>query len=148
MALRASGDWTASSRRLSSIRPSVLKLAVAVEDEDVRRGDDPERAGHGLCLAIGEVGIADLPVRGARLHVVQRFPDVAEREILQLQRGRLVRIDGDKRHAAIAIVGGELAEARFVELRGRTGVAGEDDREHLAAGIFAERVHLAVDAWQ
>jgi hypothetical protein len=87
-------------------------------------------------------------VCGAGLHVVQRFPDVAEREILQLQGGRPVRIDGDKRHAAIAIVGGELTEARFVQLRGRAGVAGEDDREHSAAGIFTERVHLAVDAWQ
>ena len=89
-----------------------------------------------------------LPVRGARLHVVQRLADVAEREILQLQRGRLVRIDGDECHAAIAIVVGELAEARFVELRCRTGIAGEDDRQHPAAGVFTERVHLAVDAGQ
>ncbi len=79
MAFRASGDLTASSRRLSSIRPWYLQRARLIEDEDVGRGNHAEASGDGLRLAVGEIGIADAPMRRPRLHVVQRLADVAER---------------------------------------------------------------------
>ncbi len=84
--------------------PLVPQLAFPVEDEEMRCRRRPVRPGNALRFAIIQIRKMEVPVRRARFHLLERITDVRVTQFVQPYRVGIVRLNGHKRHAFIAIV--------------------------------------------
>ena len=123
----------------------ILEFELAVEDENVRSGDGTVGVRRALGRAVVEIGEVEMAVGGADLHFVEGVADVGVAHFVEADGEGIVGLDGDEGDALILIIGGELFDAAFVELRGGAMVAGEDDGEEFGGAEIGERIGFAID---
>jgi len=122
----------------------VAELALAVEDEHVRRRGRAVLARDLLRVAVVEEREVELPEGRTDLHVVERVADVRVAHLVEAQCLDAVRLDHDEGHALRRVVVDDLTDALLVDLRGRTMHRREDHDEGLRRREAGERVGLAV----
>jgi len=123
----------------------VAKLALGVEDEEVGSSGGAVGASDFLVFAIVEIDEIEMAIGSAGFHVVEGVAYIGIAHLVEAHGHGIVGLDGDDGHAAVFVIGGDLLDARFVELRGGAVIAGEGDDENFGGGVVGEAVGLAVD---
>src|SRR5438309_10608345 len=112
----------------------------------MRGGGGTISAGNALRFAVVQIRKIELAIGSADLHVVEGVANVGVAHLIEANGVGIVGLNSDKSDAFVFVIGGQLADALFVELRRGTVIAREDNHEDFAVSVVLEAVRLPVDS--